>query len=219
MIDVETQTTRMSKKPTEDTVSRRFDRRPRCGNKLAVWWTEAARLQAIIARSEQGGYSCGNLGAEEAMTGDFDAEGAVEWLGTKYKTLLTPEASDGHISVTDSVSPAQSGPPRHIHHDADESFVILTGEIGFWLDGKTQVCGPGTSFFIPRGTPHTFLVLGDAPSRHLVIMTPGGFEGFFVEMAAGQFVIPEDMPQIDESASRFKLAFVGPPLAPSDFGQ
>jgi hypothetical protein len=75
-----------------------------------------------------------------------------------------------------------------------------------------------SSFFIPRGTPHTFLVLSDTPSRHLVIMTPGGFEGFFAEMAAGQYAIPDDMPRIEESAARFNLSFVGPPLAPSDFG-
>jgi quercetin dioxygenase-like cupin family protein len=152
------------------------------------------------------------------MTGGFDEDGAIDWQGTKYKTMLSSDASGGHISVTDSVSPPQSGPPRHIHHDADETFMLITGQIGFWLDGKTQVCGSGSSFFIPRGTPHTFLVLSDTPSRHLVIMTPGGFEGFFAEMAAGQFAIPDDMPLIEESAARFKLSFVGPPLVPSDFG-
>ena len=149
--------------------------------------------------------------------GGFDEKGSVEWLGTKYKVLLPVEGSGGLLSVTDSLSPAQSGPPRHIHHNADETFVILTGQIGFWRDGKTQICGPGTSIFIPRGTPHTFLVLSDAPSRHLVVMTPGGFEGFFAEMAAGQFAIPEDMPKIGESAARFNLSFVGPPLTAADF--
>jgi quercetin dioxygenase-like cupin family protein len=152
------------------------------------------------------------------MTEGFDEDGALDWLGTKYKTLLSIDASGGHISVTDSLSPPYSGPPRHIHHDADETFVLITGKIGFWLDGKTRICEAGSSFFIPRGTPHTFLVLSDTPSRHLVIMTPGGFEGFFAEMAAGKYAIPDDMPRIEESAARFNLSFVGPPLAPSDFG-
>jgi len=147
----------------------------------------------------------------------FDEDGALDWLGTKYRILLSREASGGNISVTDSVSPPLSGPPRHIHHDADETFMIMTGEIGFWLDGKTVICGSGSSIFIPRGTPHTFLVLSDVPSRHLVIMTPGGFEGFFAEMANGQFGIPDDMAQIDEVAGRFSLSFVGPPLKLADF--
>lgn len=80
----------------------------------------------------------------------FDEDGALDWLGTKYRTLLTRDASGGNVSVTDSVSPPQSGPPRHVHYDADETFVIITGEVGFWLNGQTVVCGPGSSFFIPR---------------------------------------------------------------------
>jgi hypothetical protein len=45
-----------------------------------------------------------------------------------------------------------------------------------------------------------------------VILTPGGFEGFFAEMAAGQFRMPEDMAAIEESARRHHLRFTGPPL-------
>ena len=143
--------------------------------------------------------------------------GAIEWLGTQYKTLVSSQDGQGGISVTDSISPPESGPPRHIHHDADETFVVLTGQIGFWLDGETHIRTAGEAMFIPRGVPHTFVVLGGAPSRHLVILTPGGFEGFFAEMAAGQFTIPDDMPQIEESAARFSLTFCGPPLSPDDF--
>jgi hypothetical protein len=54
--------------------------------------------------------------------------------------------------------------------------------------------------------------IGDAPCRHLVILTPGGFEGFFAEMAAGQCRIPEDMPAIEKSAKQHNMAFTGPPL-------
>ena len=77
------------------------------------------------------------------------------------------------------------------------------------------MAGPGESVFIPRGIEHTFKVVGDEPSRHLVILTPGGFEGFFADMAAGQCRIPEDMPAIEESARRHNLTFTGPPL-PAD---
>jgi hypothetical protein len=77
----------------------------------------------------------------------------------------------------------------------------------------------GESIFVPSGAQHTFIVLSDEPSRHLVMLTPGGFEGFFAEMAAGQFRIPEDMGQIEESAERFNLTFCGPPLTPAEFGR
>jgi quercetin dioxygenase-like cupin family protein len=135
------------------------------------------------------------------------------WLGTSCETILTKEDSGGKMSIVDSEGPLGSGPPRHIHDAEDEIFVVLTGEVEFWLEGEKFRRGPGQTAFIPRGKNHTFQVVGTGPSRHLVILTPGGFEGFFVDMARGQFRIPKDMPQIMESAAAHNLRFTGPPLA------
>jgi len=143
-------------------------------------------------------------------------DGAIEWLGVHYRTILATADTGGAMSITDSVSPPGSGPPRHIHHDADETFVMLTGDTEFWRDGERFIRGPGETVFVPRGTEHTFRVVSDTPSRHLVILTPGGFEGFFAEMAAGNFRIPQDMPAIEESAARHHLTFTGPPLTHGD---
>ena len=139
-------------------------------------------------------------------------DGAIEWLGVQYKTILTPEQTGGSMSIVDSWSPAGSGPPRHVHNNEDETFVIMTGACKFWLEGDEFTAGAGESVFIPRGKEHTFKVVGDEPCRHLVILTPGGFEGFFAEMATGQCRIPEDMPAIEKSAKQHNMAFTGPPL-------
>lgn len=139
-------------------------------------------------------------------------DGAIEWLGVQYKTILSPEQTGGAMSIVDSWSPAGSGPPRHVHMNEDETFVIQTGTCKFWLEGEEFMAGAGESVFIPRGKEHTFKVVGEDPCRHLVILTPGGFEGFFANMAAGQCQIPEDMPAIEESAQRHDMAFTGPPL-------
>jgi quercetin dioxygenase-like cupin family protein len=138
--------------------------------------------------------------------------GAVEWRGTTYRTMLAAEETAGRMSIVDSVSPPGSGPPRHVHRSEDECFVVLTGEMEVWIEGETQFAGPGKAVFIARGKEHTFRAVGDRPARHLVILTPGGFEGFFAEMAAGQFRIPEDMAAITKSAARHNLEFTGPPL-------
>lgn len=139
-------------------------------------------------------------------------ENSFEWLGTTYRVILDSKATGGSLSIVDSVSPVNSGPPRHVHHNEDETFYILSGECEIWLEGKTFVAGVGESAFIPRGKEHTFRVIGSQPGRHLVILNPGGFENFFAEMAAGQFRIPDDMPKIEESAIRHHLSFTGPPL-------
>lgn len=138
--------------------------------------------------------------------------GPVEWLGVTYRTVLRPEDSGGAMSVADSVSPPESGPPRHVHHDADETFVLLTGEADFLLDGRVVRRVAGESVFIPRGRERTFRVTAAGPCRHLVILTPGGFEGFFEAMAAGRCRIPEDMAEIEAIARRFHMTFTGPPL-------
>ena len=138
--------------------------------------------------------------------------GSISWNGSHYKTILETAATGGAMSIVDSVTPAGMGPPRHVHHNEDEAFVILTGECEFWMEGRRWTAGPGETAFVPRGKEHTFRVIGDQPSRHLIILTPGGFEGFFEEMAAGQFRIPEDMEAIVESGQRHHLDFTGPPL-------
>ena len=142
---------------------------------------------------------------------DFPAD-AIDWNGIKYRTILSTEATNGHMSIVDSLSPVGSGPPRHIHEAEDETFVIVTGRCKFWLEGEVFERGPGETAFVPRGSEHTYRVVGDMPCRHLVILTPGGFERFFAEMAAAQFAIPDDMPSMLEAAGRHHLRFTGPPL-------
>jgi quercetin dioxygenase-like cupin family protein len=146
------------------------------------------------------------------MHEELSGPGIIEWLGVRYKTVLPAAETGGALSVVDSLNPVGSGPPRHVHEHEDESFVILTGEYEFWLEGQTILKAAGESVFVPRGREHTFRVVGVRPSRHLTIHTPGGFETFFAEMAQGGFRIPEDMEQITAAAARHNLRFTGPPL-------
>jgi mannose-6-phosphate isomerase-like protein (cupin superfamily) len=149
---------------------------------------------------------------EETMKQSLLGPDAVTWLGVQYRTILTSAATDGRISVIESVSPPDTGPPRHVHHDADETFVLLSGDCDFWLDGEVVTRGPGQTVFVPCGTEHSFRVVSRVPARHLVILTPGGFEGFFADMAEGGFRIPEDMTDISRIADRYHLTFTGPPM-------
>ena len=146
------------------------------------------------------------------MNTDTFTRAKVEWLGVTYETILTGDVSGGAMSILDCTAPAGSSPPRHVHKAEDECFVVLTGECEFWLEGDTFTRGPGGTAFIPRGREHTFRVIGTEPSRHLVILTPSGFEGFFQEMAEGSYRIPEDMGEVEASAARYNLTFTGPPL-------
>lgn len=135
------------------------------------------------------------------------------WEKTKYRLLLSQEATTGRQSVIESVTLPGGGPPIHIHSDADETFVILSGDVVFWVNGTEIAKGPGEAVFVPRGAEHTFQVVGTLPARMLAVLSPGGCEGFYQEMASGQFRIPQDMQNITKIAERYQLTFTGPPIA------
>lgn len=102
---------------------------------------------------------------------------AIEWLGVHDMTILKAADTGGAISVLDSVSPAGSGPPRHIRHAADEAFLVLAGDARFWLEGAECTLGTAERKLIPRGREHTICLVSASPCRHLITLTPGGFEG------------------------------------------
>lgn len=149
------------------------------------------------------------------MMRDMLGPDAVEWHGVLYTFLLRSADTGGATAIVDSVSRPASGPPRHIHGDCDETFVVLSGDVVFEVDGETRACGPGQAAFVPRGAEHSFHVLGPAPARMLTIFTPGGFEAFFEAMGEGGYAFPADMGRIEEIGHDFHLTFTGPPLEPS----
>ena len=122
--------------------------------------------------------------------------------------LLRSEQSDGQVAVIETAPAPGVGPPLH-HHDFDEAFYVLDGELAFQLRDEIVRVGPGELIFAPRGVPHTFANLSDAPARQLIVCTPAGFERYFARMAAeGQGAVPPDwalqpMPEVTR---------VGPPI-------
>ncbi len=139
------------------------------------------------------------------------ATGRARWMGCEYNVTLRGDAA-GSLGVFESLVPVGEGPPIHIHHDADEILHLIEGRFEFFVDGEMIPRRAGETVVVPRGIPHSFRVLGDRPGRLIAIMTPGGFEGFFLEVAERELRIPEDMPEITEVAARHGLEFTGPPL-------
>jgi len=69
----------------------------------------------------------------------------------QFNVLLRSEQSNGEVATIEIVLPAGSaGPPLH-HHDFDEAFYVLDGELTFQLGEELATAGPGTLTFAPRG--------------------------------------------------------------------
>lgn len=73
----------------------------------------------------------------------------------------------------------------------------------------------GGMAFGPRGTPHSFQNIGEAPGRLLVFTGSSGLERFF-EQFAELLPGPVDPEVLAAIAHANWLEFVGPPLAVSD---
>jgi quercetin dioxygenase-like cupin family protein len=90
------------------------------------------------------------------------------------KVLLRGEHSGGAVSVIESGSlPGFGGPPLH-HHNFDETFYVIEGELAFQLGDELFTRKAGKLAFAPRGVAHTYANLSDAPTRHLIACTPAG---------------------------------------------
>jgi len=114
--------------------------------------------------------------------------------------------------------PASEGPPIHIHHNEDEDIHVIAGEYHFWLDGAVSRAGPGTSVFLPRGVPHTFRIVSKTPGRNVAVLTPGGFETFFADVAARDLRFPADNGTLAQLGERYGVEFLGPPQWPASEG-
>jgi quercetin dioxygenase-like cupin family protein len=98
--------------------------------------------------------------------------------------ILRGEQSGGQIAVMDNVVFAGfPGPPLH-HHDFDETFYVLGGELTFQLKDELFTRKQGELAFAPRNVPHTFANLSGADARTLIVCTPAGFEPRSVHASA-----------------------------------
>jgi uncharacterized cupin superfamily protein len=56
----------------------------------------------------------------------------------------------------------------HVHHDLDDSFYLLDGQMVLRCGDEVWIAGPGEWVPFPRGVPHTFRVMG-GPARVLMV--------------------------------------------------
>ena len=130
--------------------------------------------------------------------------------------------TDGRLGIVEITMPAGDEPPLHIHHDHDEIFCVLDGELTLYLPGREQLVRAGDVFVAPRGIPHIYRA-GDQGARALVQSTPAGFEAFVeaVSVEADDDCLPEPAgPPTPEQVARLTVAaadhgieLIGPPGA------
>ena len=114
------------------------------------------------------------------------------------------------LTMFEAINSPGQGPPLHMHPLLDEVIYVIAGTIRVRLEDRVEQAATGACVFIPKGTPHTWAVTGDAPARMLVVVMPAGLEQFFDSTASSGGGGAED------AFSRFggdDLKVLGAPLA------
>ena len=143
-------------------------------------------------------------------------EEALWFFGTLLLLKATAEQTGGRFCLCEQRGRRSMATPLHCQPADDETFVVLEGELQFFLgDGPPILGGPGTTVHVPAGAPHAFAVASET-ARWLDLTTPN-HEAFF--RAAGEPApervlppdVPPDMAKVGPAAERFGVEILGPP--------
>ncbi|HET7714091.1 MAG TPA: cupin domain-containing protein [Bauldia sp.] len=123
---------------------------------------------------------------------------------------------NGGLHVIETVVPSGDESPWHVHHDEDESFYVMEGELEVIVGDRRVRLGPGDFAFGPREVPHGFRVTSPGPARFLMITVGGRFADFIAEMSEplADAVLPEraeiDLPRLVATAKKYGMDVFGP---------
>ena len=150
-------------------------------------------------------------------------EGEARWfLGALATIKSSGETTGGRVAVTENWAPRGHGSPLHVHHNEDEWFYVLSGELTFWVDGQVITATDGSFVYGPRNVPHTFTVTSEE-ARFLLVIEPAGFENFLRALSepAESLTLPPasiEPPAMDAmmaAAAEYGLEILGPPGIPA----
>lgn len=145
---------------------------------------------------------------------------ALNWLGELAIIHTTGEETNGKYCVIELFATKEGSPPWHVHHNEDEGFYIIDGELTVSVGDKTYKGTNGDFLLAPKDIPHTYTVDSPGFARILLICSPAGFEEAVREMSSPATsltpIIPDnsdiDFEKIADLASKFGIEFVEPPV-------
>ncbi len=119
------------------------------------------------------------------------------WFLNDYVEMLaTGEDTEGRYTFFEVHGPPGDEPPLHVHHDDDEAFFVLEGELEVWIGSDHTTLRPGDYALLPKNVPHIYRVSSPQPARWLVLCAPAGFDNFLraISRPAEEARIPDPPP-------------------------
>lgn len=137
------------------------------------------------------------------------------FLGGRARILVPGSRTNGALSVMEFFDTAGHAPPHHIHADEDEVWIVLDGEVSFFVGDQRLDLQTGQIAFGPRGVPHSYLVRSET-ARLAVAFTPSCVEEWFSANGTPVTRLDDVAPAFDignilASAEPFHVSVAGPP--------
>ncbi len=137
-----------------------------------------------------------------------DAGEVVDIGLTRVRYVVrAPQSLGGFSLVECAVPPRTLVAPLHRHTWEDEYSFVLEGRMGALLGDEVIYAQHGELVFKPRRQWHTFWNPDDVPCRILEIISPGGFEFFFDELASAMRQPDFEAIQLDGLGAPYGLDF------------
>jgi quercetin dioxygenase-like cupin family protein len=142
--------------------------------------------------------------------------GRVGDLGPGIGVVFKIDGQDtgGAVSIVEHPFEVGALVPPHVHTREDEISIVLDGQIGFRSEDDEVVLASGGYIVKPRGQVHAMWNAGSTPARMIEVITPAGFERFFMELADKNETGPVELPVLAELAQRYELPFAEPEWLP-----
>ena len=146
------------------------------------------------------------------------AEGLADvwWKSGRATIKAGPDETGNAFTQLVMDEPRGSGTPLHVHHNEDETFYILEGQVTMVGDERIDL-DAGDYCFVPRGVVHAYVVRSER-ARMLVTISPSGTEQLFVSLGVPvtgsepptEAVMPP-MPELVRLFAAYGTEILGPP--------
>ena len=107
----------------------------------------------------------------------------VMLFAVRFDYKVTSADSGGALAALEVAIPPGTLVKPHNHSREDEFTVVLAGTVGARVGDQVVEAGTGASLVKPRGIPHAMWNTGPEPARVLEVLSPGGLEDYFEELA------------------------------------
>jgi quercetin dioxygenase-like cupin family protein len=168
------------------------------GSSLLVGSLFCLYLSRILRTNESPGIAVGLLytSSKPTQRGCQSSKATREQTGGQY-TLVEILAPEGYPGLL------------HVHHQEDEGFYILEGELTLYVGDQTIKAHPGSFVFGPKDVPHAFTV-DSGRARLLFVLSPAGFEDLIREMGepARKLTIPPPPEAPPDEAEMQRMAAI-----------